>query len=49
MVMIHCGHACLLGSFLSPMTNKRTDEYGGTLESRGRFATEVIKAIRAIV
>jgi 2,4-dienoyl-CoA reductase-like NADH-dependent reductase (Old Yellow Enzyme family)/thioredoxin reductase len=43
---IHCGHGYLLHQFLSPRTNKRTDEYGGSLENRARFPLEVIKIVR---
>ena len=47
MVLIHCAHGNLLGAFLSPYTNKRTDWYGGSLENRMRFPMEILKAIRA--
>lgn len=46
-VEIHAGHGYLLSSFLSPRTNRRTDEYGGPLENRARLLLEVIRAIRA--
>lgn len=49
MVMIHSAHNNLLGSFLSPDSNKRTDEYGGSIENRMRFPLDVIKAIRNAV
>lgn len=49
MVMIHSAHNNLLGSFLSPESNKRTDEYGGSLENRMRFPLEVLKAVREAV
>ena len=49
MLMIHGGHGWLLNQFLSPYFNKRTDEYGGTLENRCRFAIEVLKAVREAV
>ncbi len=49
MVMIHAAHGHLIPQFLSPMTNKRTDRYGGSLENRARFANEVLNAIRAKV
>lgn len=45
-VMIHGAHGYLLTEFLSPYTNKRTDEYGGSLENRLRISLEVIDAIR---
>lgn len=45
-VEIHAGHGYLINQFLSADTNKRTDEYGGTLENRMRFAVEIIKGIR---
>lgn len=48
-VELHGAHGYLLGQFLSPKTNRRTDEYGGSLENRARFALEVIDAIRAQV
>jgi 2,4-dienoyl-CoA reductase-like NADH-dependent reductase (Old Yellow Enzyme family)/NADPH-dependent 2,4-dienoyl-CoA reductase/sulfur reductase-like enzyme len=46
---IHGGHGYLLSSFLSPATNKRTDDYGGPLENRARFLLEVIADVRAAV
>ena len=46
---IHGGHGYLLSSFISPKSNKRTDEYGGPLENRVRFLLEVIAAVRAAV
>lgn len=49
MVMIHSAHNNLLGQFLSPSSNIRTDEYGGSLENRMRYPLEVIKAIREAV
>jgi anthraniloyl-CoA monooxygenase len=44
---LHCAHGYLLSSFLSPLANRRTDEYGGTLENRLRFPLEVFDAVRA--
>ena len=46
MVMIHAAHNNLLGQFLSPVSNIRTDEYGGSPENRRRFPLEVIRAVR---
>lgn len=48
-VEIHCAHAYLLDQFYSPLTNKRTDEYGGTLENRLRFLTETVKSVREAI
>jgi anthraniloyl-CoA monooxygenase len=44
---LHCAHGYLLSSFLSPLTNHRTDSYGGSLENRLRFPLEVFDAVRA--
>ena len=46
MVMIHGAHGALPMQFLSPLTNERTDEYGGTTEKRMRFPLEVLKAVK---
>lgn len=46
MVMVHAGHGWLLHQFLSPLNNRRTDEYGGCLENRARITLEVIENIR---
>ena len=43
---IHAAHGYLLSSFLSPISNRRTDEYGGSLENRMRFPLEVFDAVR---
>lgn len=45
-VEIHCAHAYLLNQFYSPYTNKRTDNYGGSLENRLRLTNEIIQGIR---
>ncbi len=45
---IHMAHGYLLGSFLSPLANLRTDAYGGTLENRMRFPLEVVEAVRRV-
>ena len=47
MLELHCAHGYLLASFISPLTNQRTDEYGGSLENRLRFPLEVFEALRA--
>ncbi len=44
---LHCAHGYLLSSFLSPLTNTREDEYGGTHENRARYPLEVFRAVRA--
>jgi 2,4-dienoyl-CoA reductase-like NADH-dependent reductase (Old Yellow Enzyme family)/thioredoxin reductase len=49
MFLIHAGHGWLLQQFLSPATNKRTDEYGGDISNRARFAVEVIDRVRSAV
>lgn len=49
MIMIHGGHGWLLNQFFSPYFNKRTDEYGGSLENRCRLAVEVLKSVRKTV
>jgi anthraniloyl-CoA monooxygenase len=45
---LHCAHGYLLSSFLSPLTNRRSDAYGGSLENRARFPLEVFNAVRAL-
>jgi anthraniloyl-CoA monooxygenase len=47
MVELHAAHGYLLSSFITPLTNKRTDDYGGSLENRLRFPLEVFAAMRA--
>jgi anthraniloyl-CoA monooxygenase len=44
---LHCAHGYLLSSFISPLTNQRTDDYGGSLENRLRYPLEVFRAMRA--
>ncbi len=44
---LHCAHGYLLSSFISPLTNRRDDEYGGSLDNRLRFPLEVFEAVRA--
>ena len=48
-IELHMAHGYLLQSFLSPLANKRTDEYGGGLENRMRFPLEVARAVRAAI
>jgi 2,4-dienoyl-CoA reductase (NADPH2) len=45
-VEIHGAHGYLIGSFMSPYTNRRTDEYGGSIENCARFACEIIRGIK---
>ncbi|MFD4241421.1 NADH:flavin oxidoreductase/NADH oxidase [Streptomyces sp. NPDC058525] len=47
-VEIHGAHGYLIGEFLSPHSNRRTDEYGGSFANRTRFALEVVDAVRAV-
>jgi anthraniloyl-CoA monooxygenase len=44
----HCAHGYLMSSFISPLTNHRRDEYGGSLENRCRYPLEVFKAVRRV-
>jgi anthraniloyl-CoA monooxygenase len=48
MIELHCAHGYLLSSFLTPVSNRRSDEYGGTLANRMRFPLEVFSAMRSI-
>jgi 2,4-dienoyl-CoA reductase-like NADH-dependent reductase (Old Yellow Enzyme family) len=47
-VEIHAAHGYLLNEFLSPLSNHRTDEYGGSLENRMRFPLRVVEAVRQV-
>ena len=49
MIMLHCAHNNFLAQWLSPDSNVRTDEYGGTPENRRRYPLEVLKAVREAV
>ncbi len=49
MVLVHGGHGWLINQFLSPYFNKRKDKYGGSLENRTRFASEILDSIRNAV
>ena len=48
MLELHCAHGYLMSAFITPLSNRRTDEYGGSLENRVRFPIEVFKAMRAV-
>jgi anthraniloyl-CoA monooxygenase len=48
MIELHCAHGYLLSSFITPLSNRRRDEYGGALEKRLRFPLEVFSAMRAV-
>ncbi len=48
MIELHCAHGYLLASFISPLTNRRSDRYGGELANRLRFPLEVFEAMRAV-
>jgi len=48
-IELHCAHGYLLSSFLCPLTNLRTDDYGGSLENRCRYPLEVFRAIRLAI
>ncbi len=49
MIHLHGAHGYLLGQFLSPQSNRRTDGYGGSLDNRARFPLEVLAAVRQVV
>ncbi|GLQ40061.1 NADH:flavin oxidoreductase [Rhizobium albus] len=48
MLEIHMAHGYLLSAFITPLTNRRTDEYGGSLENRMRYPLEIFHAVRAV-
>lgn len=45
---VHCAHGYLLSTFLSPLSNRREDEYGGDIENRMRFPLEVVRQVRSV-
>jgi anthraniloyl-CoA monooxygenase len=48
MIELHCAHGYLLSGFITPLQNKRTDEYGGSLENRLRYPLEIFRAMREV-
>jgi anthraniloyl-CoA monooxygenase len=48
MLELHCAHGYLLSSFITPLGNERTDQYGGSVENRVRYPVEVFTAMRAV-
>ncbi|TIP00829.1 MAG: bifunctional salicylyl-CoA 5-hydroxylase/oxidoreductase, partial [Mesorhizobium sp.] len=48
MLEIHAAHGYLLSAFITPLTNRRTDDYGGSLENRMRYPLEIFHAVRAV-
>ena len=48
MLELHCAHGYLMSAFITPLSNRRTDEYGGSIENRVRFPVEVFRAMRAV-
>jgi 2,4-dienoyl-CoA reductase-like NADH-dependent reductase (Old Yellow Enzyme family) len=47
-IEIHAAHGYLIHEFLSPLSNHRTDEYGGSFDNRIRFLLEIVKTIRSV-
>ena len=48
-IELQCSHSSIVRGFLSPATNKRTDEYGGSLENRARILVEIVAAVRKVI
>jgi anthraniloyl-CoA monooxygenase len=48
MLELHCAHGYLLSSFITPLSNRRTDDYGGSLENRVRYPIEIFRAMREV-
>lgn len=48
-VELHACHGCLVSTFMSPLTNKRTDQWGGSVENRARFARRILERMREVV
>lgn len=47
-IELHGAHGYLINQFMSPLANQRTDEYGGSLENRGRFLREIVQAVSSV-
>ena len=48
-IEIHAAHGYLISQFLSPLSNVRTDEYGGSLENRARILLEIVEAVNEVL
>ena len=48
-IELQCSHSSIVRGFLSPATNKRTDEYGGSLENRARLLVQIVEAVRRVI
>ncbi|MCE9622534.1 MAG: mycofactocin system FadH/OYE family oxidoreductase 2 [Actinomycetia bacterium] len=48
-IELQCSHSSIVRGFLSPATNHRTDQYGGTIENRARLLVEIVAAVRAVI
>ncbi len=48
-IELQCSHSSIVRGFLSPATNRRTDDYGGSLENRGRILREIVAAVRRVI
>ena len=48
-ILLHYGHGWLMNNFLSPISNRRKDKYGGSVENRCRFPRQVLERIRAAI
>merc|ERR1719199_1407502 len=46
---LHCGHGYLLSQFLTPLINRRSDEYGGSVEARARFPAQILENLRTVL
>lgn len=48
-IELHCGHGYLLSQFLSPLINRRSDQYGGSVEKRAAYPISILEAIKRVV